>query len=152
MIGEVAGLELRYLADAAPVIVLGIGLIVAGRNGIEQIPERPAPLQFPQWNLRHTAAAGVVLVAVVGTVVSTVRYVHFWSGPFPAKSFTQNVIRESKQDGVRVADVAVPDLVLTGTSFPYNLPSRLFKPLGEDRVSATTLGNDLDILTSSGEW
>lgn len=150
LIGGNAGLEPRYLADSVPVIVLCAGLLFVGRRGLEQVP--PAS-ELPE--LRRPSRSTVVIAAAVvalltGAALSNVQYMRFWTSEFPAKAYVQAAVRQSEQGPLRLVDEPVPPLVVPGTSFPANLPSRVFKPLGQARVRATTVGNDLDILNSSG--
>lgn len=148
--GGVVGLELRYLADAAPVLTLAIGLFclrLAERETPPAAVHAATPADHGRWR-RGLVVAGV-LALVAGAAVTNVRYVAMWREPFAAKTFTRNVIDQSREAPLRVADEPVPDAVLGGAIFPANLPSRMFRPLG-DRVVALDRGNDLDILGTDG--
>lgn len=151
LIGGSAGLELRYLADSAPVLVLFLGLLLAGRQGIVSAPSPPSPVTADDLPGLPVRAIALGTVVILGTTLSNVQYMRFWGGAFPAKAYVQSVVRQSNKEPLRLVDKAVPQVVLAGTSFPGNLPSRLFQPLGQDRVSAATVGNDLKILRPSGE-
>lgn len=142
-LGGFLGLELRYLADAAPVLTLAAGLLVVGlRQRADVAPATPTT--------GHRAVTGVLAaVLVAGAILSTVRYAGLWTD-YPAKAFAKNVMAESESAGaLHLVDAPVPELVMSATSYPSNLPSRLFRPLGS-RVDAVTQGTDLDALGWDG--
>jgi hypothetical protein len=146
--GGFAGRELRYLADAAPVLTLCIGLFAM--RMVLPMNNQPPPTPRPRGSSRSLApTVGVLAALAVGAAYSNVQYARFWTGSFPAKTFTQTVQDESTREVLVLVDEPVPPLVMPSLSFPSNLPSRMFKPLG-DRVQARTVGNDLSMLDSSG--
>lgn len=151
-LGSFAGLELRYLADAAPVLTLGAGMLFL-RLRTDPSPEAgDATEPVPLGSATRTRVAMVGLVsaaAVAGSVVTHVGYLRSWTGDFPAKSYTRTVVEASRAGTLRVVDSPVPELVMSATSFPSNLPSRMFAPLG-DRVQAATSGTDLQALGTTG--
>lgn len=150
-LGSFAGQELRYLADAAPVLTLCLGLAVlplrgsapAGRGRRAAARPRLSPVSG------RRLVAVVLAAVVVGAVVSNVAYARMWTGPFPAKAYVQATERAVTNDRLAVADSPVPELVMSATSFPSNLPSRMFAPLG-DRLVAEDHGTDLSMLGSDG--
>ncbi|MDH2416634.1 hypothetical protein [Nocardioides sp. CER19] len=145
-LGGFAGLELRYLADSMPILVLTLALAM--------LPLRPPPVAEPssagQDAIRSPYLFGAVTVALaVSAMWSNVRYVQPWNSPYPAKAFAQTVETASAAQPLTVLDGEVPEIVLSRTSYPSNLPSRLFRPLG-DRVEAVTTGTDPTVLDDNG--
>jgi hypothetical protein len=151
LLGGFAGLELRYLADSAPVLTLAVALFLMRLRG--PVGE-PATGARPDLALsrRVTWVVGAAVVALAaGSIVSNVRYARYWADSFPAKAYTKTVIFESGQRPLVVVDEPVPELVMSATSYPSNLPSRMFKPLGPQRFRAVTSGTDLQMLNSLGQ-
>lgn len=166
-LGGFAGLELRYLADTLPVLVLGIGLLLLPLR-TDVVPRATAtpPVDSPtdesdqaagagsdpshpsRW--RRAASLGVVAALAIGAVWSTVDYGRTWQQRNLSGDFTRTVIRESETAPLRVVDVALPPEVVSPLLFPANLPSRFFSPLGEDSVRAFLVGNDLQMLDAWG--
>ncbi|MCW2819870.1 MAG: hypothetical protein JWR42_2657 [Marmoricola sp.] len=148
--GNLVGLEPRYLADAAPLLALVLALLLAGSRGLRPAssggrgPAAAVPAALP-----GTLLLVLTTAFAVGATVSTVSYVRMWDADWAAKDFTRAVIRQSQQDPLVVADTPVPVAVIPSWTFPANLPSRVFAPLG-DRLQAVTQGNDLEVLDASG--
>lgn len=150
--GGFAGLELRYLADSLPVVVLALGLwLLPLTDGRPAERRGPVVLQVPRWSAKGWLAVALTLAVLGGSAVSSVRYAAFWRDDFPAKGYTETVLGESGRQPLLVVDVPVPELVMPAVTYPSNLPSRLFAHLGEDRVRAVTSGNDLDMLSGFGQ-
>jgi hypothetical protein len=149
-LGALAGLNMRYLADALPVTALAIGLatmplLVRGAPAFER------PLPGPG-DLSRRSAWGLSLAAVlvlVGSIVSTVGYVQPWHQQFPARQFIANAVSSLRADPTPVADLEVPDLVQLGIHYPSNLPSRILAPYG-DIVQTADSGNELHMLNATG--
>ena len=149
ILGGYVGVELRYLADAAPVITLAAGLLVLPLVGAVRQPlggstGPPLPRSRPG-RVLVGAVAGVV---TVGCVVSNLAYVVGWRD-FPQKDYVTRVIETARAQPLRVVDRAVPTSVMLPVGYPNNMPSRMFKPLG-DRLVAEPAGTDLRILRSDG--
>lgn len=144
VLGALAGLELRYLSDSAPVIALAVGLFLM-RPEPDRIGVTAAFRPTRRWII-----PGLV-VALVGTgfAVSNVTYAQFWGAPFPTKAFHQTAVAASKGAPLRLVDEPVPGLVMPETSFPYNLPSKFFSPLGS-RIQGLDQGTDLSMLDDTG--
>lgn len=143
-LGGFAGLEPRYLADSVPVLVLSLGVCLQG------LPENRtvAVAASPSSNLQRLAAAATTAF-VIGALYSSIDYVRFWTSGFPAESFVKNVTAQARTEPMVVADQPVPEAVMPFTSYPSNLPSRLFKPLGSS-VKSVTVGTDLNALDTNG--
>lgn len=145
LIGSDSGLELRYLADLAPVLTLALALVLRGPGTLAE-----PPAAGPRLPRRERVIVAAVLLAVVGgAVVSSVRYTEHWH-EFPTRTFVQRVAAESQERRLRVLDEPVPAEVVPGTSFPDNLPGRLFATLDTDRVEAFEAGTDLELLADDG--
>lgn len=156
-LGAFAGLELRYLSDSTPVLVLALGLLVLPLRSAAE-PLAPAAehqdaaedARGPSRSRRWTAAASTAVVVIgAGAAWSNLSYAGYWE-TFPAESYVKTVTSEAQQQPLLVLDEPVPELVMSVTSFPSNLPSRLLAPLG-DRVQAVDQGTDPQILGSSGQ-
>ncbi|MCL8250272.1 hypothetical protein AERO_02660 [Aeromicrobium fastidiosum] len=149
-LGALAGLNMRYLADALPVTVLVIGLMTMPLLD-DVAPAFRRPLPSPR-ALAGPARAGLSValgVALIGGVVSTIGYARPWHDSFPARAYVANAVASLRADPTPVADLEVPDLVQLSIHYPSNLPSRLLAPYG-DVVQTTDAGNDIRVLDSSG--
>ena len=146
VLGSFAGLELRYLADSTPILVLAVGLLAL------PLAERHTESPPATDNLRsgsHVIAGAVIATTLVGGAVwSNVAYAGFWES-FPAETYVKNVTAESEQRPLLVLDEPVPELVMSATSYPSNLPSHLLAPIG-DQLAARDAATDPDMLGSDG--
>lgn len=145
-LGGGAGLELRYLADAAPVLCLCLGLAMMAPRS-----EEPAPpaASTPRPDRRRELAAAVVVVGLVASAaVSTTRYVGLWHADYPTRQFVTAVADQTRGARLVVADVPVPPSVVPVISAPANLPSRLLSTVPGFR--AADAGNDLLVLDEAG--
>lgn len=148
MLGGFVGVELRYLADATPVITLAAGLLILPLLGATRPrigDPRPA---LPRSRGRRLAVAAIATVAVAGCAWSNVSYVVGWRD-FPQRDYLQNAIGAADTRPLRLLDQAVPTTVMLPVGYPYNLPSRMLRPLAA-RVSAATAGTDLQVLRTDG--
>ncbi len=151
-LGTYVSLELRYLADAAPFLVVAGGLLLMQpltdqhrrrAPSCPASPERP----FSSTGVRVTSLVACGL-ALAGAVYSTITYVGFWR-EYPARTFVDNAISETIAGPAVVLDATVPDLVQATTAYPDNLPSRLLVPL-RGRVTAVTAATDPSLLSDQG--
>ena len=148
VVGSVAALELRYLADATPVAVLTLGLLLLD----VRVPHHsPATVQLDgvDWRSRR----GVVPLAVggallAGAVLSTVRYVGLWHADYDAKVYTRNVAASARFHDLWVADGWVPTDVVSPLRTPDNYISRVFRQFPS--IHAVTEGTDLSVLDELG--
>lgn len=146
--GEMAAHEFRYLADAAPVTVLALALAFLRLRGA---PDSSAPRNEPLILVvpSRTVVAVVSGVLVVGSVVSTVRYVNLWHADFPARVYVTNVQRAVASEGrLTIADENVPASTMWPLLYPATLPSHFFAPLPQ--VTAAEEGTNLQTLTEAG--
>jgi hypothetical protein len=146
-LGAFAGWDLRYLSDSVPVICLTIGLVFLPiREAVDALTPRE---RGPRLTSRRLFVA-VAAVVAAGSVWSTVTYVRHWHEDYPARRFVEAVRNEARTHGpTRIADVPVPDQVMSAFSYPHNLPSRLLRPIGSN-VRVLDEGNDLKILNGLG--
>ncbi len=149
-IGALAGLISRYLADSLPVTALALGLaimpvLVAGAPQMSR--PLPSPASIGPWPRR--ALIGTATVFIVGSLLSTARYVDPWHANFAARSYVDNAVSTLRADPTPIADLEVPELVQLAIHYPSNLPSRLLKPYG-DLAQTSEQGNDLHVLDSYG--
>jgi hypothetical protein len=159
-IGPFIGDELRYVTDVAMVAVIGGALAVlplAGTwsNAEPQYPvRRPWVATFirrPEW--RQAAAelslpkpAGVIglLLALIllSAGYSTVRYDRYWSTN-PSRPYLAAVRADLARlpPGTQLIDQEVPAPVAWALLYPYNLESKLLKPLPNHPVFLETGGS-----------
>ena len=148
VVGAVAALELRYLADATPVIVLTLGLLLLdARTPVESSRSLALPAQ-PRARRLVLVRLAVCLALVAGAGVSTTRYVALWHDDYVAKVYTRNVAEAARVRDLHVVDVWVPEDVVSPLRFPDNYVSRVFRPV--PAVHASTSGTDLQIIDDRG--
>lgn len=149
MLGGYVGVELRYLADATPVITLAAGLLILPLIGATRQPLGASRGPSLPRSRRGRALAGSIAgLAALGCVLSNVTYVVGWRD-YPQRSYVNSVIQAARAKPLRVVDLPVPTSVMLPVGHPYNLPSMMFRPLG-DRLSAQQSGTDLEVLQSDG--
>lgn len=145
--GAALGRELRYAGDLAPVLTLALAVLVTGlRARGDRSVAPPLPSSRPS---RYVGAVAVG-AALVGAFWSTQQYVDNWHSDFPARHYTQNVIRQSLFKDLRLLDQPVPlDVIPAPKGGEFWRPSRLFIPLGQ-RISTSFSGNDMSVLDDRG--
>lgn len=146
-LGPIAGLELRYLADAAAPFIVCVGLLVS-RLELIGTHARLGEARTTSAQLHPVLAVGPLVVVLSGSLISTTVYAGFWN-TYPARDFVINATEASRDAPLHLADEPVPEAVMSGASFPDNLPSRLLRPLG-DRVQTYKVGTDLAALNDEG--
>ncbi|MBW9211529.1 hypothetical protein KV100_17905 [Mumia sp. zg.B21] len=143
------GREVRYLSDATAVLCLVLALaIMPLRGAVESSEPRDQPL------VNASLSRGAVLVIVSGYVAasvwSSITYARPWHDTNPTKDFALTAIDEiTKADRPALLDAPVPEAVMWSVNAPYNLPSRMFAPLG-DVFTTPDQGNDLETFTAQG--
>ncbi|MBW9216702.1 hypothetical protein KV102_17820 [Mumia sp. zg.B53] len=146
--GEMAAHELRYLADVAPVTVLVLGLAFLRLRGA---PDSSAPRREPLLAVvpSRSAIVAVMALLLIGSVVSTVRYVNFWHADFPARVYVTNAMKAVQGEGrLTIADENVPASTMWPLLYPATLPSHFFAPLPQ--ITAVDAGTNLETLTEAG--
>jgi hypothetical protein len=118
--GRVAGLDYRYLTDAADVLALSVALAFLPLLGA---PGASAPRERPLVLLRVPTPAVVALVTVVAGsgLVSSARYAAPWHHDNASHAYVQNLAAGLRDDGdVDLADQPVPDAVVSVLMTPGN--------------------------------
>ena len=147
--GVLASVEARYVSDAAPVLVLALGLafMPLRASGTTSSMPRQSPILTstpPTWSF---AAIGALVAA--GSAVSSVQYVSFWHDDFAARVFVDNVTAAERRTGdLRILDAEVPAAVILPGLYPYTLPSRFFAD--NTNVHPVKRGTNLAVLDDQG--
>lgn len=149
VVGEVAGLEYRYLSDVACAAVLCLGLAVlplAGAPGSSR--PRDTPLLLVGVGPRVLTVATAVVV--VAGVVSSVLYARIWHTDNPGETYLRTTQAEFAGLGaVDVADTVVPDEVVPGYLYPFNTTVRLL-PVVVDNARFPSVTDRLVALDAQG--
>ncbi|WP_165807254.1 hypothetical protein [Nocardioides currus] len=146
IVGSVSALELRYLADATPVVVLTLGLLLLD---VRTPHDSPATLSLDR--VRSPGVLVPVLMTAMllaGAGVSTVRYVALWHADYDGKTYTRNVAASAQLHDIRVAAGFVPEDVVSPLRFPDNAIARVFRQFPNVRVLSE--GNDLSMIDEVG--
>lgn len=140
-LSPLAGLSPRYVSDAVVVAALCVAVALLGRIG----DPAPRPLPVPPV-LREpgaVAVGAVVAVAVVATLsigaaFSTAKFSDIWVHK-AGRTYLHNAQADLKTapPGTVFFDQPVPQEVVAGFFYPYNLQSRLFAPLAQRPVFVT---------------
>ncbi len=139
--GAIVGLDTRYVADAAPVLAICVGLAflpVVGRPELRRQAE-PASVQVSQ--LATAVTAAVLGAFVIGSLVSVQAYQSVTTGA-PARSFIANARAALKQApaGTVIVDTRLPPTLLAAALFGrYGFASKVVgdMALGDHRVHWT---------------
>lgn len=160
--GKVLGLEVRYLGDLAPTLVLVVAVLATGlrptRAGAEAVEaglgarrgRRVEPVELP--SRRQVAVGAVVVIAALGgSMISNTKYVNNWHSDYPAREFFQNVVAQTQDRQLFILDQPVPLDVIPRDDIvaAFERPSQVLRPLG-DRVSASLAANDVEVLDPTG--
>ncbi len=146
----VAGLVPRYLGDVLLVAALCVGVVVCGLRRLDAAGE-PVPVPQrgrPQAYLPALAAAAALFVA--GSLYSGAGFATDW-----AEKAGRDYLRTAQADlaaagaGTVFMDQPVPEEVLPGMSYPWNMQSRFFGPV-EDGPTFVTEARRLSVLDESG--
>jgi hypothetical protein len=148
-VGVLAAPEPRYVSDAAPVVVLALGLAFLPLRSEHATSSAPRATPLLTAALPRSAAIAIGLVVAVGCAVSSTQYVGLWHDDFAARTFVDNVSAAERRTGdVVILDAEVPPEVLLPGLYPYTLPSRFFN--GSAHVQARKSGTNLDVLDAQG--
>lgn len=149
-----AGLEVRYLGDLAPTLVLVVAFLAIPleprRPGGQASPALP-PGDAQATSRFRTVCVGVATAAIaVGALTSSTQYVLNWHDSYPARTYFENVIAQTEMRQLRLLDQQIPLSVIPREgSTGFETPSQVFTPLG-DRVVAAARMNDPDVLSPEG--
>ena len=148
-VGEIAGLQYRYLTDVVPVAALCLGLATMElRGAVESSTPRADPLLTVVPHSRWLVAAAVVVLG--SGLVSSLRYVQVWHDNNPGDIYTHTVIDGLRGRGpVDLADQQVPERVVPAFLAPANSTSHLLPLLvGNARFPQST--SHLAVLDDNG--
>lgn len=149
LFGSFAGLELRYLTDAAPMWALTLGLAFMSLQGA---PGSSRSRRSPLLTVAAPTSMVVLgtIVIAVGGVYSGVRYVHFWHNDNPSRDFASR-LQESTAE-LPLADVAdrlLPEPVMPKYTQPYNRLSR-FVALTDQELRFPDSSHRIHLLDDDG--
>ncbi|MFC7724506.1 hypothetical protein ACFQW6_05255 [Nocardioides sp. GCM10028917] len=149
-----AALEVRYLGDLAPILVLVVAFVAVPleprRPPRHELGATSAPDAVPSSRPR-VALIGLAFALVLGgAMVSSTQYVLNWHASYPARTFFENVVAQAEDRQLMLLDQQIPLTVIprdgpTG----FEVPSQVFTPLG-DRVVAGMRMNDPEVLDPNG--
>ena len=142
-------LEVRYLGDLAPSLVLAVAVLATGLA-----PRRTQPATRADGAARPAGGPGRGRQSPWHWAAAWCRprgSSHNWHSDYPVRAFVQNVVRQSESTTLRVVDDRLPLGVVPGDAIvrDYGSPSGLFPPLG-DRVIASLSGTDLGMFDHQG--
>jgi hypothetical protein len=147
--GVLASTEARYVSDAAPVVVLALGLAFLPLRSERATSSEPRATPLLTASLPRSAAIVTGLIVMSGCAVSSIQYVGLWRDDFPARTFVDNVTAAERRTGdLDILDSEVPPDVLLPGLYPYTLPSRFFN--GSTHVKARKSGTNPDVLDGEG--
>ena len=112
---------LRYFADSAVVIAVGMALIA-------RAPDR-ALATTTRWPFVSAAPFVSAVVFVVSSLVSTVTFAHSWRDDRTADYLATARASLAEHTDAPMLDLPVPADILLPVVYPNNLASRVFSPL-----------------------
>ncbi len=132
VVGDIAGLQYRYLADAAPVVALCLGLACLELRGAES-PSRPRERPLVLVKVPALAVVACVATVVVMGVLSSISYTRGWEEGNASASFTRNLASDlDGQGSVDLVDGFVPGDAAISFDSELNRISTLTGLLGVD--------------------
>ena len=148
-VGEIAGLQYRYLTDVIPVAALCVGLATMElRGAVEPSLPRAEPLLTVVPRTRLLVAA--VLAVLVSGLVSSARYVQVWHDDNPGDAWTHAMMNGLRGRGpVDLAVQSVPEGVVPSFLAPAN-STREFLPLFVDNARFPDVTTRLAVLDDAG--
>jgi hypothetical protein len=139
-VGALAGLEYRYLTDVGAAVCLCLGLAFLPVVGSSSSSERrEKPLLLHSWGtassrrlLGRAVLACALLVALLGGVVSSVKYARVWHSDHPAAAYLGQADADlaAKNRLIPLAEDTVPRRVMPPWLYPHNTTGRLLPLLG----------------------
>ncbi|NUT33372.1 MAG: hypothetical protein HOV79_09880 [Hamadaea sp.] len=126
VLSPLAGLQPRYVVDVVALTAIVVGVVFAG------LKDYPPPPRFTMMMPGSAAVALAVAIAVVlgvGTVWSTARFRDNWDVK-RGQTYLSNSQKELAKapPGTVFFDDIVPNEVIEGYWYPYNLQSKFFLP------------------------
>ena len=151
MFGFYGGLETRYLYDVVAIGALTIALsymtILQSVTPLE--PRRPG--SFVSKSQKIVLAVGVMAWLGASTY-STILYTLPWHDDrsMPQRTFIETTRASVLEKPFKIAEVWVPEQIMSPLFFPYNTASNFFSPVSED-VTVVSSGNDLHVFNLDGD-
>lgn len=123
-VGDVAGMQYRYLADVGVVGALALGLMFLGLPGSSQ---GSVPRARPLLTLNGNSVGVVLVIAVtVSSMASSFSYARLWHGAHTGKAYTTQLSREiADLHPVDLAAGKLPESVVSGLVWPDRRMERL---------------------------
>nr|BFE68205.1 hypothetical protein GCM10020092_015060 [Actinoplanes digitatis] len=137
----VAGLVPRYLADVLVVAAVCVGVAVCGLRRLDSADE-PATAAAPVPARRYPQLATAMAVGLVLLIASSLYSGKDFASDWQVKA-GRDYLNTAKADlakaepGTVFMDQPVPEGVVPGFSYPWNMQSRFFGPLAEGPVFVT---------------
>jgi hypothetical protein len=129
LLGALAGDDTRYIADAAPVLALALGLAFLPLTGEREPYRRPLPARQAV-----SAAAGLAMAAFVLASFSSINTFAGHLGAPQVRSYLANADAAlDKPISGPVYDRRVPEFVLSSKYGEFSLTSRVLGPLADPR-------------------
>ncbi len=149
LLGELPGLEYRYLADVAAVWALVLGLVTLELAGSSQGSlARPSPVR--RWSPGPRTVGAVAAGVSISAVASSVAYAHLWHRDNPTEDYFLTAQRELTSAGdTDLADVPVPQAAVLDWGGTRNAQSRLI-PLVTDHARFPRTSTRMHILDEDG--
>lgn len=149
-----AGLEVRYLGDLAPTLVVVVAFLAVPleprRPPRHQPPLAPTQVVGAFSRFRVTLVGLSFAVVLTGAMVSNTQYVLNWHASYPAREYIENVVAQAQQRQLMLLDQQLPLAVLPREGpTQFEVPSQVFTPLG-DRLVAGMRMNDPEVLSPEG--
>jgi hypothetical protein len=148
--GGAAGLEIRYLGDLTPVLVLVVAVLACSVRPSAEPPPTGSGRLLDLTTASGFGAGLLCLAVLSGAFISSSAYVHNWHSDYPARVFFENASVQAEQRVLRVLDQQLPqDVIPREGSTTFEVPSQVLTPLG-DRLDAAMRMNDPEVLDPKG--
>lgn len=150
MFGSYGGLETRYLYDVVAITALAFALsfmpVIGSKTHLR-------PRTVKTLKSRHQFIfKGIAIVAwLSASMYSTITYILPWHSDqsMPQKVFIRETIESAQNGSSAIADVWVPERIMSPLFFPYNFASKVFSPVA-GQVTVTKSGNELLVFKTDG--
>lgn len=149
--GSGVTMEVRYWTDFIPYASLAAGLMIMPLlDATDPLILRDPPVLTV--TLPRGLQVALTFGFVLGSIYSTVQYVRPWHSNYQARAFLGTTRSDftAMPGKIQLADQIVPEGVMPGITFPYNLTSYILAPLG-DRLTTPTIANDIGVLNGYGQ-
>ena len=130
------GQSLRYVADSAVVVAVAAALIMCAPDRSPKTAAVKGPP--PRVSARSLMGTGVAVAFLVSSLISTLSFTRSWSHTPTATYLATAQASLAANRGAPLLDQPVSDRILWKLANPYNLASRIFSPLGDKVVFASS--------------